>query len=291
MTIRQLIREMLWEVIEKDIDEAHAGSLGFAYEKPEYQVPDSDETEPEGEEEFQAYVKDRARGAQRYARSGRFKHLAEKHYANIPFPVWTAPYIGNLSGFSTVIDQPERCGRMGMMDLVYDGKSVLRKLGYTTEGVSGGDLVILYTTGVANAAVLATPWMIIHAIFDSGKCIDFIHGGYSDIERVLLTGEGDAVAKHFLGSIAKNDDFAWNSYLTMKSARDYKITAANDAFAEMICQELLTRGGLRLDLEGLEQAEREALVWLGQEAKQVAHSFRRAARGKLIIIAVNQGDV
>jgi hypothetical protein len=41
---------------------------------------------------------------------------------------------------------------MNVMDLGKDGKDFLRRHGYKTEDVGNNDLVILYTTGVADAA-------------------------------------------------------------------------------------------------------------------------------------------
>ena len=284
-----MLRQVIREELQSDIEEAHADGLGFAYEKGN--ESESDDLEPQDDEEWQRHVQDRARGAQRYARSGRFKRLAEKHYANLPFPVWTAPYIGNIEGISTVVSKFSDCYRMGIMDLGTSGKATLRKFGYSIDGVGNSDLVILYTTGVANAAVMATPWMIIHSIFDSATCADHLVKDYSAIERVLTTGKGDA--EMFLKNIAGDDAVEWQSYLTMKSARDRKINSPSDALAEMMCQELLTSGGLRLDFSGVDENDpiRNDFIWLKRQVKWKAEDFRKKARGKLIIIAVNQGDV
>ena len=291
-----MLRQVIREELESDIEEAHAGGLGFAYEKGN--EPESDDAEPQDDEEWQRHVQDRARGAQRYARSGRFKQLAEKHYANLPFPVWTAPYIGNLDDVSTVVDSSRRCYRMNVMDLGTDGKDFLRSHGYKTEDVGNNDLVILYTTGVANAAVMATPWMIIHSIFDSADCADLLAPGYSWISDALVAGGGYTEgggynSQTFLKSVAGDYDVSWQSYLTMKSARDTKINSPSDAMAEMMCQELLTSGGLRLDFEGVDENDpvQKDIIWLGKQVKLKAEDFRKKARGKLIVIAVNQGDV
>lgn len=294
------LRRIIREEVEKEVDEAHAGSLGVSYERPEYQVPGTDEPEPEGEDDFERYVSHRAHGAARYARSGRFKSLAEKHFANLQFPVWTAPYIGNLSDVSNIVDRDGRwCKRMMIMDLERDGKPFLRKHGYSTEGVTKNDLVILYTSGVANRDVLATPWMIIHSIFDSGPCADVFDNRYSGIQKVLNSGGKhtpdyyEGIARSYLKSINDDSEFDWNSYLTMKSARDNKISVAGDALAEMVCQMLLTQGGLKLNLDDFEPGDpqRKSLQWMGDQAKQAAFGFRSRAKGKLIIIAVNQGDL
>jgi len=290
--LRQLIREEL----ESDIEEAHAGGLGFAYEKGN--EPESDDSEPQDDEEWQRHVQDRARGAQRYARSGRFKKLAEKHYANLPFPVWTAPYIGNLDDISTVVDSSRSCYRMNVMDLRADGKTFLRSHGYRTDDVGDNDLVILYTAGVANAAVMATPWMIIHAIFDSAQCADLLTPGYSWIADALAAGKGYTEgggydSRTFLKSIAGDYAVDWQGYLTMRSARNREVNSPSDAMAEMMCQELLTTGGLKFDFEGMDENDpvRKDLIWLGKQVKSKAAEFRKSARGKLIAVAVNQGDV
>jgi hypothetical protein len=187
---------------------------------------------------------------------------------------------------------------MNVMDLGTDGKDFLRRHGYKTEGVGSNDLVILYTTGVANSAVMATPWMIIHAIFDSADCADLLAPGYSWISDALAAGTGYTEgggynSQTFLKSMAGDYDVSWQGYLTMKSARDTKINSPSDAMAEMMCQELLTSGGLRLDFEGVDENDpvRKDIIWLGKQVKLKAEDFRKKARGKLIVIAVNQGDV
>jgi hypothetical protein len=290
------LRRIVREELEDEIEEAHAGGLGFAYEKGN--EPESDESEPQDDDEWQRHVQDRARGAQRYARSGRFKKLAEKHYANLPFPVWTAPYIGNLNDISTVVDSSRRCYRMNVMDLGTDGKDLLRSHGYRTEVVGDDDLAILYTTGVADSAVMATPWMIIHAIFDSADCANQLAPGYSWIADALTAGRGYTVGsgydtQTFLKSMAGDYAVSWQGYLKMKSALSTKINSPSDALAEMMCQELLTQGGLRFDFEGVDENDpiRRDLTWLGKQVKLKAEDFKKRARGKLIAIAVNQGDV
>jgi hypothetical protein len=187
---------------------------------------------------------------------------------------------------------------MNVMDLRADGKEFLRSHGYRTEGVGDSDLVILYTTGVANSAVMATPWIIIHSVFDSAGCIDLLIPGYSWIESALTAGRGYTEgsgygSQTFLKSMAGDYAVSWQAYLTMNAALKNEINSPADAMAEMMCQELLTTNGLSLDLESMDENDpvRKDLIWLGKQVKSKAAEFRKSARGKLITVAVNQGDV
>lgn len=75
----------------------------------------------------------------------------------------------------------------------------------------------------------------------------------------------------------------------------------SDPLAEMMCQELLTKSGLRLDFDAMKVPKgsswhgetydpdelRKTIIALGQRVKQMAADFRRNARGKFIITATN----
>lgn len=61
----------------------------------------------------------------------------------------------------------------------------------------------------------------------------------------------------------------------------------SDAFAEIMCQELLTRNGFTINDSGAEQKYIDALYALKPVIKQCANEFNSNIRGKLIITAVN----
>ena len=73
----------------------------------------------------------------------------------------------------------------------------------------------------------------------------------------------------------------------MASARAKEISSIFDAVVEMMCQELLTSSGLRLDLEAVDAEYHEPLLALSDIVKQCADEFRQNIGGKLIIVAVN----
>jgi hypothetical protein len=79
------------------------------------------------------------------------------------------------------------------------------------------------------------------------------------------------------------------STMTMNSAMKKKIDSGADILPEMIVQELITKGGIKINFEPvsdnpkIEQALRELVV----RVKKMATDFRRNAQGKLIVTAVN----
>ena len=269
------IRRIIREELEKQVDEmAYAGSLGIRH-APE----DPDESGFD-------YVPNR-KGAERYARSGRFRTLAEKHYANIPFPVWVAPMIGKGAG----VDLGRRpTPRITVQDLNPDGIQKLQDLGYSIpEDLDSDGLVILYTAITTGRWTMATPWMIFHSIFDSNSdIVGELSPSFTEIFD-YLSGDIDFDARPDLMPLEDTGDFIvpWRVALTMKSAREGTVTTSGDAFTEMVCQELLTSGGLRVNYDKVDEETADAIRIIADHAKRAAAEFRRNARGKLITVAVS----
>jgi hypothetical protein len=285
--IRQIIREEAKRSLQ---EMPYAGDLGVAYGEDQ-------ETDSFFAAEVSATGANR-RGAAKYPTTRKFRELAEKHFSNIPYGVWLAPFIG-LGEEAGVSDDPEAPGRGAVMDLVPGGIERLERLGFKSPArVGPDDLVILYSSMVTDPGAIASPWLIFHSIFDTQRLSEKLVPTYSRMYDLLVYGGEAAGAIGALSNLTDNagPERALISTLTMASARNGELGGPGDALAEMMCQELLTKSGLRLDLDALEVpagSARSADGWIGsikaleRRVKQMAAEFRSNARGKLIITATN----
>jgi hypothetical protein len=320
--IRQIIREEAKKALQ---EMPYAGSLGI---------------KPSSRPNWESFTSGISAGgvnrpgAEKYARSGRFKTLAKKHFDNIPYGVWTAAIIGDGSD-AGVDDDPEMSKRGAVLDLNAEGRQLLERLGFQTPAQIGkNDLVILYSAMTVDSDFLATPWMVLHSIFDSNSMSEELVPGYRELYSHITYGadtddfdesywygdgeegedeadeadeddddmseqrvigdsddgeDGDPLAP--LSNLTDNvEEFdAVLSALTMNSARSGQIGSGSDILPEMMCQELITRGGLKINFGPVSDKPRieRALRELASQVKKMAADFRRNAQGKLIVTATN----
>lgn len=257
------IRRIIREELERQVDEmAHAGSLGPRRGAVSMDNPYNPGANPEG--------------AERFARSGRFRTLAERHFAHVPHPVWTAALISDPLGGS----------RGRSVALHPTGIRTLRTLGFEIpDGLAKGDTVILYTTTSVEWGTLATPWMIVHAMFDRG-----------DNDRRIVPESFDALLNTIIygggpGSRIRDswmsDPRGFMAALTMRSARMRRINTLGDAMSEIVCQEILTTDGFQVNDDGVDPGLVAALRDLKPAVERIAEEWRALIRGKLITIRVN----
>jgi len=225
--------------------------------------------------------------AAKYAGGKKFRELAEKHYANIPYPVWIAPMAGIGMGVTDALDGGHRSG---VRPLDGEAREFLRTQGFTgAERLGDGDLVIAVTVNSSLHTVLGTPWMIFHAMFDGYGGINELIPDYFNIYNAFYEGAADPGAlDDIIPAIQGERWYGTGGVLTMASARGRGLSTGSDAIAEMMCQELLTSTGLKLNLDVVEDEE-ELKSWesLRMRIKKIADDFRKNARGKLLTIAVN----
>jgi hypothetical protein len=220
-------------------------------------------------------------GAERFAKSGRFKNLAVKHFAHIPYDVWIAPMIGVGADVHDYVDDE----RMRIEPLS-KGIETLRSYGFKVpEEISPDDVVILYTTVSTTKDTLATPWMIFHAMLDNINNVYDIAPSFGELRDALIYGDGEDDPD--LAPIAGEDNYEWHSALTMASARNSALQSTGDALAEIMCQELLTTKGFVFNPEAVDPEIAGALGVLRARVKKIAEEFRRNIKGKLIVVAVN----
>jgi hypothetical protein len=280
------IRRIIREEIEQAVDEmAYAGDLGVRRSTDQ-------ETDSFVSSNLSRMGVNRA-GAEKYARSGRFKTLAKRHFDNIPYNVWVAPLIG-IGAEAGVGDDPEYDSRGDVMDLVPKGIELLEKLGFEAPArVGGDDLVILYSAMGVDPNFLATPWMVMHSIFDTNSMTDELIPGFRELNAWLVYGDAELEDDALLPLVNLTDNAEATEdvtqTLTMASARNGQLSGGGDILAEMMCQELLTKGGLRIDFNTVqEKPEMErAIRALARHVKRMAADFRRNAQGKLIVTSTN----
>ena len=142
---------------------------------------------------------------------------------------------------------------------------------------------------------LATPWMVMHSIFDSNSMTDKLIPGFQELNALLTYGSDEGLDEDdvFMPLNNLTDNYentrAVASTLTMASGRSGQVAGSGDILAEMMCQELLTKSGLRMNFEPVrDNPEIEAAVReLASRVKRMAADFRRNAQGKLIVTATN----
>lgn len=241
-------------------------------------------------------------GAERYARSKKFRALAEKHFSHIPFPVWIAPLIGGAArtevpGYgATALGYGGGRSRQMVTPLVGEGLAALRDQGFS--GVDSvdprSDLVIMASTTTGARVLLGSPWMIFHSIFhdEIGRQeLAPTLNSLCDIAREAGGGSIPAEHAELLRSVisVENSHGRFFPALTMASARSGVVAdfGEQDALAELMCQELLTGRGVRFNESRIKPEDREAFELLETYIKLAADEFRRAAPGNLITVSVN----
>jgi len=271
-TLRRIIREEAKKALQ---EMPYAGSFE-PRQSPDWELSDEERIE-QGEN---------PRGARKFSQSKRFKDLSQKHLANMPNNFWFAPLIGAMTSVTQEGGQ-----RFRALPLDPDGLNDLKKFGYNLpDGIKSHDVIINYDISTSNKDFLATPWMIFHAMFDSNAQEMTLCPSFAQLNELMLFIPGDKISDPNLAPLAREQGYKsekWFKALTMASARNGKLNVISDAIAEMMCQELLTSGGLRLDLGVVSPEYHEPLRILSDIIMQCANEFRQNIGGKYIILAVN----
>jgi hypothetical protein len=286
-TLRRIIREEAKKALQ---EMAYAGSLGVV------------QSRNQDRESFTSGISDTGanrKGAEKYALSVHFETLAKKHFANIPYDVWTAALIG-AGDEAGVDDEPEVGKRGAVLDLSTEGRQLLKRLGFQTPPQLGkNNLVILYTAMSTDSDFLATPWIVMHSIFDSNRMAEEFIPGYRELYSHMSYGgdkDEDEYSEEdwYLAPLSNLTDSFKNqlavlSTMTMNSAMENKIVSGADILPEMIVQELITKGGIKINFEPVSDNPKieQALRVLIFRVKTMADDFRRNAQGKLIVTATN----
>lgn len=233
-----------------------------------------------------------------YAKGNSFNAEAEKRFSYMDTKVCVLAQIGSFCFKNGTIsrNQFEKFigkqkgnfdSRLNISPLNQSAKNFLKKVkpNIDLSSIEEDDCIIYYQTDFINIGrhkFQMTPWMIMHAIFDS------------ELMRNKLTELG-----HDIGSLQKTSPgFSKRviDILTMKSAitqrkgevphqqEQYRNYFLNDDLAEMVCQELLTKNGLRLNMTDLTDNEVAYLKNLKQKVSEAAKWFDNYIKGKLIVV-------
>jgi len=274
------IRKLVREELEKINEMPYGGSLGL--------VKGSGDSSMSG---FSDSFGENRPGAENFAKSSRFGKLAQKYFGRISNNAFVAPYVGDIKGLHDAVSGDDSLTRVKLLNLKSEIHT-LENYGFSIpENLNPeSDTVILYTTNSASKGILATPWMLIHAIFDSNYAYTNLTPSLGQI--VSEISDDFERKKYAIGGDGGFDDgYDWSSLLTMKSARDGQIDNQSDAYAEIMCQEILTTGGFRIDVR--KATSRGLLMCAGNLLRlkpritKCANEFLSNIKGKLIILAAN----
>ena len=286
--LRKIIREALGA---PEVDEGWGGHLGIVRSKKpakEFRGGAGGQFKPNPD------------AAEKFARSEKFAVAATKLYANVPYTIYTLPFIGNIEDPEMQKAAGDRTTfpRRDMFPLSEEILENLRSVGYavpkstkSTKGSKGidlaKDLLILYSTAGAEGKNAGSPWNIFHAIFN----VDFNENELLKISPTFL----DLVKLYYypddtdpVNKVAQIEE-GWPSYLTMGSART-KLLADNylEAAAEALVQELITRDRLNFGEAVYEEPEdvQESFRAFKQRIEICAEEARKNMQGNLIVVDV-----
>lgn len=228
-----------------------------------------------------------------------FIDKATKLYRNLSVPIYVVPA---WTGEGRYDFEPSQ--RATKTDSSVE--TLLKRYGTSSERAAElekaraeGAAIFLVRVDQLTSGRLPTPWMIVHAMFDSGdtsEATDIVwHSSVlqkctSTILR-LMQEYGTSVGTMTSGEKRPGADKLFISALTMNSARTGQITTQNieDAVAEIMCQAILTSGGFVYKKTG--DAELDKVLSDIQSTVSVARpAFEKAIRGKLINVDVNVRD-
>jgi len=308
ITKRQLI-----EIINEMSFKGHLGfskDSGFDKLEPteleDYRIDslDGDEfgvSEEEFEENYDdiiaSWQKKQRKGAEGYARSERFKSEAEKRLANFKQDIYIASHLGTFTThFDEIKNNPGEVvapgsifSRLFITDINIGKKYLQSDKNFdknTIDEIKNDDTVIYYSSAIMGSKgrlAQATPWMIFHAIF---------HDFSGELSKISPTAE--LLAKNYNTLEFSTDLKNVNKVLTNKSARvslskgDMGGRLSIDEFAEMICQDLLTRRGLVLKIkQEADQNDIEDWVAIKKIINKISQEVRKNLPGKFIFVGVN----
>lgn len=285
ITERQL-RRIIREALDSKLDEmAWGGHIGVVRSnKPKSEFSDGGGN---------AYVANPA-AAEKFSKSAAFAEKATTLYDNLPFRVFTAPFIGNIDDpeIANVGGPRHQFPRRDVFPLNDQVLENLRVAGYTIPADIGPtDLIILYTSaGAEGKKFSSSPWIIFHAIFN-GDSFDKEIGKLSPSYIKLLSFYDDPDPDDPLYPLVSTAEDKITDYFTMGAARSKELSSGFiESMAEAISQELLDRRGLFFRKKSREETPPEDVAALAELKRRIAICAKEARQnmmGKLIIVDVS----
>lgn len=206
-------------------------------------------------------------------------NAAFKHF---PFEIWVQPIN------SEIYERFDELFGVNAEDQRYNILSVDEVIEYNREYklplnvekirsiVDSGGCVIFSLTGELEPNFLSTPWMIIHAMFDSSDFTEL--GGISSFE--IETYMEDELGLDRLTDILP--------YMTMGSATSNKMVSEREIIHELCVQEVITTGGVQFKESGDSELD-EKLEMLKQKIKSynLREIISNQIRGKVVVVSVH----
>jgi hypothetical protein len=216
-----------------------------------------------------------------YMQTPSWKEKAKRLYGNFPYPVWVIPFVGGevdaklsdiQSGFG---HSPFGSRRSQLLPLAQQLK-FLEKAGVDVSDIGVDDFVILALSTSVSKNAWPSPWMVFHALFD----------GSADTYGISLEEIFEEIDEE--GPLSGVDP---NEVLTMGSARNSTLDSEwysnGDMQAELMCQALLTKGGIKFNTEGLEREQMLILNNLKKKCEKAARGVIYRSEGKLLVVSVS----
>lgn len=205
------------------------------------------------------------RQVQRFFGSKKFNDDAVRLYNNLSTPIYVVPvWKVGLSRTQRPVELRDA------HQLAYYGVSQERCEQFESARRSGA-AVFVPIAAELKRSFLPTPWMIVHAMFDSrgGGMLDETVGKVTSVLEDMRDGLGE----HAWQLIARQ--------LTMKSARDGVLDTRDDIVAEIMTQAVLTQRGFAYRPGGSE-AVVDGLERISSLVQDVRARFEQAIRGRII---------
>lgn len=206
---------------------------------------------------------------------------ATSTFKNFPFDVWIQPVdTSDLDDFDNFLgvgtEDSHRINIMDLSDLTSQKGDLPIDIEKISAVVKGGGCVILSAVGGLTSGFLPTPWMIVHALFDSEDTGTGEHSEFSAIAFEL---------EEYIETLF-DEAHKIVPYMTMASARNKAMNGPNDITAELCTQEVVTTAGVNFK-ESKKPLRAEKLAKIKEKIKSygLRDMVFNALRGKIIAIA------
>ena len=263
-TLRDLIREM--------IAQAYGGTMAGIDLKPT-----QDSSLEDGAWKDISTASKSSAAIDKYHRSPTYTAKALTTFANFPYDVFVVPVAtrktaiwGNLTENRVKVMTPTE--GLKKLELLREKNNVSIDVEDIESKLSGGNTVILSLTQMLTKHFLPTPWMLIHALFETD---------WSPLEEEKYELE---TAMEEMGLTMDNTI----KFATMKSARDNLTLTDADFVSELLTQAVVTKKGLHFNKEiakkpsTVEKLER--LEKLVNEEINIRQKMFDLLKGKIVVI-------
>lgn len=217
---------------------------------------------------------------ERFHKTPVFLKKAAATFKGFPFDVYILPITADYDTEFMMDLGP----RISLYD-VSEGSELLEAAGLDREVISraetavmqGGSVIVSIVEGL-QPNQLPTPWMIVHAAFDS--------------DRTFLGDNSKSVMKKIYDSGVEPEVLV--GAMTMRSATsgNIELDSVNDIVAELITQSIVDSRGVHFNLEGvsLEDQDRLAEIKSFIDGLKVKERFHNSVKGKFIFLKTAYGD-